>query len=756
MNDSVPSNQLVLHKYSEDAYLQYALAVVKDRALARVEDGAKPVQRRILYAMRQLGLTADAKPVKSARIVGDVLGKYHPHGDTASYAAMVRMAQSFSLRYPLVLKQGNFGSRDGDPPAAMRYTEARLSLISELLLSEIGQGTVDFMPNYDGSLQEPRLLPARLPFLLLNGTMGIAVGMASDIPPHNIKEVALAATAYIENPEISTAELLEILPGPDFPGGAQLISSRADVLAAYEGGRGTLRVRARWRKEELARGQYNVIVYELPYQVSGKMILEQLDVLTNPQPPAGKKCITQQQANLKQIALDLLEKATDESGKDAEVRLVLSPRTSKIDPAAMMSFLFSNTSLEDTVSVNMTLIGLDERPQTKGLKALLGEWVTFRFETVRRRTKYNLARTLERIHILDGRMTVYLNLDAVIKIIRDAEEPREGLMEGFAMSEIQAMDILDMRLRQLNKLEGVKLERELAELQKEASRLDALLQSAPAMRKLIIKEIGEDSTRFADDRRTLIKVEAKAGGASTLARIVADEEVTIIISKNLWVRARAGHEVDESTLGYKAGDEKFSVIKTRSLWPVVFLDSLGRSYSVPVSELSVSRGDGVPLTTIIDIQDGARIQFVLSTNPEQNYLFSGQSGYGFTAPLQSLVASRKAGKSFLSLKPSEEPLPPLQLPSLSDGILVIGAAGGRVLAFPVSEVKSLPKGGQGVTLMALEEGDLISSTAYAEKAPVTLEMVGGSQLTLKGTEWAKYFAKRARKGSPLPKKLVMR
>lgn len=753
-----PADQLVLHTYSEDAYLDYAVAVVKGRALAQVEDGKKPVQRRILYAMSKLGLTHDVRPRKSATVVGEVLGKYHPHGDQSVYDAMVRMAQDFSLRYPLVAKQGNFGSRDGDPAAAMRYTEARLSAISDLLLSEINMGTVDFKPNYDGTLQEPELLPARLPFLLLNGTSGIAVGMASEIPSHNLREVALAAIAMVERPDITTAELLDIMPGPDFPGGAQLISARADVLAAYEGGRGPLRVRARWRREDLARGQFTIVVDELPYQVSSKTIMEQLDALTNPQPPKDKKVITQQQANLKQIALDMLEKVIDESGKEAEVRLVLSPRTSKVDPDELMNFLFANTSLEDTFSVNMTHISLDGRPRTRGIREILSEWATFRFTTVTRRTQFMLDKTLERIHILEGRMTVYLNLDAVIKVVRQADEPKDELMSAFGLSEVQALDILEMRLRQLNKLEGIKLEKERDELRAEANRLQALLQNPKAMRKLIVTEITADAAKYGDDRRTLIKESARAAGATTIARKVADDNVTIIVSKNLWVRSRAGTDLDESTLTYKGGDERFAVIKTRTLSSVVFLDSKGRSYSVQASDIPASRGDGVPLTTLIDIQDGARILHVLSGPPEQMFLFSGQGGCGFVAPLKSLVATRKAGKTFLKLDEKELPLEPVALPEGAPGFVVVGSGNGRLLAFPSAEVKTLANGGQGVQLMVLEDGEQLSGIGFTPDAPVTLvvEGKGVTDITLKGEEWAKYILHRARKGYQLPKKTVMR
>jgi len=754
--EPVLADQLVLHDYSEEAYLDYAVAVVKGRALADVEDGHKPVQRRILFSMRQQGLTHDVRPRKSATVVGDVLGKYHPHGDQSVYDAMVRMAQDFTLRYPVISKQGNFGSRDGDPAAAMRYTEARLSPISDLLLAEINQGTVDFKPNYDGSIQEPTLLPARLPFLLLNGTKGIAVGMAAEVPPHNLREVAAAATAVIERPDITTAELLDLIPGPDFPGGAQLISSRADVLAAYENGRGSLRVRGRWKREDLARGQFNLVVTELPYQVSGKIIMEQLDALTNPQPPSGKKAITQQQANLKAIALDLLEKVIDESGKEAEVRLVITPRTSKIDPDAIMSFLYANTSLEETVPVNMTHIGLDGRPRTRGVKEILSEWAQFRFTTVTRRTQFSLDKANDRIHILEGRIAVFLNLDAVVKAIRYADDPKDELMKSFALSEVQALDILEMRMRQLNKLEGFKLEKECEELRAEATRLQALLDTPRAMRKLIIAEIAADAAKYGDDRRTLIKEATRAVAATSIARKVTDDDITIILSKNLWVRSRGGHDLDESTLTYKSGDEAFVVLKTRTLNPVVFLDSKGRSYSVQASDIPASRGDGVPLTTLIDIQDGARILYALSALPEQTYIFAGQGGYGFTAPLKSLVATRKTGKSFMAVGAGELPMEPVALQGDGSGHLVVGSANGRMLAFPPAEVKTLANGGQGVMLMVLEDGEKLSGLGLAKADPVSLLVEGKDAIILEGAEWTKYVLHRARKGYQLPKKAVMR
>ena len=759
---ALPNNELLLHSYAEDAYLDYAMATVKDRALAQVQDGQKPVHRRILYAMRQLGLTPDSKAVKSARIVGDVLGKFHPHGDTAAYDAMVRMAQSFALRYPLITGQGNFGSRDGDRAAAMRYTEAKLAPIANLLLDELGQGTIDYRDNYDGSQKEPVLLPARLPFALLNGTMGIAVGMASNMPPHNLREIASAAVAMLGNPDIATAEIMALLPGPDFPDGGQLISPAADIAGAYETGRGSLRIRARWVREDLARGQWQIVIRELPYQVSTRQVLEQLEVLTNPQPAAGKKQLTQQQTNLKQLALEFLERATDESGKDDPVRLVLVPRTSKIDEAAMMAFLLANTSLEETFGINATMIGLDGGPATKGLIEVLREWCSFRTGTVRRRSQWELDQAEKRIHILDGRMTVYLNLDKVIKVIRTADDPRAELITAFTLSEIQADDILDMRLRALNKLEGIRIEKELADLRKEAARLMALLKSDAALRKLVIKEIEADSAKYGDDRRTLIKEEARAAGAASTARIVTDEPLTVIVSKNLWVRARGGHDIDSATLNYRGGDAEGFVLKTRSLWPVVFLDSMGRTYSVQASEAPTGRGDGAPLSTLIDIQPGARIVQAMSADPEQAYLFAGQNGYGFIAQLKNCVASKRAGKAFITLDETESPITPLPLAADLSGFsghLAVGSSDGRMLVFPVAEVKALAAGGKGVMLMVLEKAQQMTALLHLQELRIesTLEVKGRLlPFTLKGEEFAKHVGHRARKGAQLPKKGVIR
>lgn len=746
------NDHLVLHDYTEDAYLEYAIATVKGRALAQVEDGQKPVQRRILYAMRGLGLSATSKPVKSARIVGDVLGKYHPHGDSAAYEAMVRMAQNFSLRYPLIHGQGNYGSRDGDPAAAMRYTEARLAPVSDLLLNELGQGTVDFDANYDGTLEEPRLLPARLPFLLLNGTMGIAVGMASDVPSHNLREVAAACVALVEDPTLTLDGVCEHIKGPDFPGGGQIVSTPQDIKAAYATGRGTIRCRARWVKEDLARGQWQIVITELPYQVSTKNILEQLDTLTNPQPAAGKKTINQQQANLKQLALDFLEKAVDESDKSNAVRLVLVPRTSKVDIDQLMAFLLANTSLEVTVSMNFTMVGLDGRPTTKPLLSVLSEWAQYRVSTVQRRTQWELDVTNRRIHILEGRMVVFLNLDAVIATIREADDPKQGLQDKFSLSEEQANDILEMRLRQLNRLEGIKLERELEELRKEATRLLKLLSSEKALRSLIVKEIIADADKYGDDRRTLVKTEARVVSAAP----VADEALTIVVSKNLWVKAYRGHDLEPGSFTFKQGDSAQAVVQTRTVNSVVVLDTQGRAYTFSAGDAPSGRGEGAPLSTFVELQNGARVHAVLSGSGSETFLFAGEQGCGFVSSLKSLFARPRAGKAFLTLIEGERPLQPVPVPADNSGFLVLGTADGRMLAYPLAEVKTLDKG-KGVALMALD-GQGFSAVLHVpalEGAVLGKVKEKETVVKLSAADWQKHLGRRARKGAALPKKAVL-
>ena len=548
-------SSVLLAQYAERAYLDYAVSVVKGRALPDVADGQKPVQRRILYAMHEMGLAANAKPVKSARVVGDVLGKYHPHGDLSAYEALVRLAQDFSLRYPLIDGQGNFGSRDGDGAAAMRYTEARLTPIASLLLDELDMGTVDFVPNYDGSMEEPELLPARLPFVLLNGASGIAVGMATEIPSHNLNEVAQAAVALIKRPNLPDEDLAAILPAPDFPGGGQITNNLNEIVQMYATGKGSIKVRARWHIEELARGQWQLVVYELPPNTSSQKVLEEIEELSNPKVKTGKKSLLPEQQNTKQLILSMLDTVRDESGKDAPVRLVFEPKSKNISVEEFSNFLLSNTSLEGSVSLNLVMVGRDGRPCQKSLREVLTEWISFRRDTVTRRTQFRVQKVSDRIHILEGREIVLLNIDEVIAIIRESDEPKPALIERFGLSERQAEDILEIRLRQLARLEAIKIEQELMGLREELMGLYELLNDESVLKRLLIKEIEADAKKFGDARRTLLEEAQKA----SVSVAVVDEPITVIVSKNGWVRARTGHQVEIDTLAFKQGDSLHDV-----------------------------------------------------------------------------------------------------------------------------------------------------------------------------------------------------
>jgi len=591
-----------LGAYARRAYLEYALSVVKGRALPDVCDGQKPVQRRILYAMERMGLgysgpnnATAAKPVKSARVVGDVLGRYHPHGDSAAYDALVRMAQDFSQRYPLIDGQGNFGSRDGDGAAAMRYTEARLARITSLLLDEIDMGTVNFIPNYDGSTEEPQQLPARLPFTLLNGASGIAVGLATEIPSHNLREVADACVALIKNEQLSLEELNALIPGPDFPGGGQIISPASDIAEAYRTGRGSLKVRARWNIEDLARGQWQLVVHELPTGVSSQKVLEEIEELTNPKVKAGKKALSQDQQLLKASMLAVLDVVRDESSKDAPVRLVFEPKTSRIEQQELITALLAHTSLETSSSINLTMVGIDGKPIQKSIRQILVEWISFRQTTITRRSQHRLQKVLDRIHILEGRQLVLLNIDEVIQLIRQSDEPKPALMERFNLSERQAEDILEIRLRQLARLEAIKIEQELTELRQEQGKLEEILGSPSALRRLMVKEIEADAKTFADARRTLIQEEKKA-----VAEVkVVDEPVTVVVSQKGWVRARQAHGHEASSFAFKAGDGLYGTFECRTVDTLLIFGSNGRVYSVPVAVLPGARGDGQPVTTLI-------------------------------------------------------------------------------------------------------------------------------------------------------------
>jgi len=741
---------LPLDNYAERAYLAYAMSVVRSRALPQVEDGMKPVQRRILFAMNEMRLSSTSKHVKSARVVGDVIGKYHPHGDSSVYDAMVRVAQDFSLRYPLVDGQGNFGSRDGDGAAAMRYTECRLTPIAELLLSELDRGTVDFAPNYDGAFNEPVLLPARLPFVLLNGASGIAVGMATEIPPHNLREVAEAARLLIKKPEASLEEVMQLLPGPDFPGGGQLISNPSDIRDAYASGRGSLRMRARWRIEDLARGQWRVIVEELPHGVSTANVLSEIESLTNPQPKAGKKDVSQEQKNLKQVVLNVLESVRDESNEKAPVRIVLEPRSSRLSQEEFMAVLLAHTSLEASVSLNFTMIGRNGRPQQKPLVQVLSEWGEFRIGTVERRTRHRLAEVERRIHILEGRMTAFLKIEEVIKVIRNSEEPKLDLIWKFHLTDIQAEDILEIRLRQLARLEGIKIEQELGNLREEQGNLNTLLDDRKELTKLVLKEIADDAKQYGDDRRTLLEAVAPVAVAEMS---VPDEPVTVIVSKNGWVRVRQGHNIVPDTITYKAGDFGWIVAESRTIWPLVLIDSNGRAYSVKVSDLPGGRGDGVPLATLIDLQEGGKITQALSADPEKKFLFAGSGGYGFVAKLADLVGRNKAGKAFITLDKGEKPI----VPAKTEGATLCAvSAAGRLLLFPLADMPEMSKG-RGNKIMDLEAGDELVATCVNYGNSLTIEGLGrggkpGTAI-IEGKELEVFRGQRARKGHLAPIKV---
>ncbi len=743
-----PGDAITLAHYAERAYLEYALSVVKGRALPDVCDGQKPVQRRILYAMERMGLAftsaSGPKAVKSARVVGDVLGRFHPHGDQAAYDALVRMAQDFAQRYPLIDGQGNFGSRDGDGAAAMRYTEARLAPITRLLLDEIDEGTVDFIPNYDGSTEEPRQLPARLPFVLLNGASGIAVGLATEVPSHNLREVAAAAVALIKDPKLSDDEFAALIPGPDFPGGGQLISSTEDIRAAYASGRGSLKLRARWKIEDLARGQWQLVVTELPHGTSAQKVLEEIEELTNPKVRAGKKALSTEQTQLKTTVLGVLDAVRDESSKDAPVRLVFEPRTSRIEQQELVNVLLAQTSLESSAPVNLTMIGADGRPTQKSLREVLTEWIAFRMTTVQRRSQHRLGKVLDRIHVLEGRQLVLLNIDEVIKIIRNADEPKPALIARFKLSDRQAEDILEIRLRQLARLEAIRIEQELEELRAEQAKLQDIIDSPAALKRTVVKEIEADAKQFGDARRTLIQEEKRA-----VAEVkVVDEPVTVVVSLKGWVRALKGHEIDATQQQFKAGDGLYGTFACRSVDTLLVFGSNGRVYSTPVAGLPGGRGDGQPITTLVELESGTQPAHYFAGHAAQTLLLANTGGYGLLARVGDLVSRQRGGKSFLSLEAGEKPLPP----SLADGMKNVAclAMSGKLLVFGLDELKLQAKGGRGLTLIDVDAKDaLVSVAAFGEAVQVLgTSLRGGKprEERLKGASLAAHVGKRARKG----------
>ncbi len=739
---------LTLATFAERAYLDYAISVVKGRALPDVSDGQKPVQRRILYAMNELGLNAAAKPRKSAAVVGDVLGKLHPHGDQSVYDALVRMAQDFTLRYPLIDGQGNFGSRDGDGAAAMRYTEARLTPIARMLLDEIDLDTVDFQPNYDGSFQEPKLLPARLPLLLLNGSSGIAVGMATEIPSHNLTEVANAAIALIRNPALNHDELMAIIPGPDFPGGGQIITPPAAIADMYASGRGSVKVRARWKIEELARGQWQAVVTELPPGTSTQKVLEEIEELTNPKIRAGKKTLSPEQLSQKQFILSALDAVRDESGREAPVRLVFEPKSRNQDQDAFMQMLLANTSLECNASLNMVMIGGDGRPRQKSLGEILREWTAFRFATVTRRTKFRLAKVDDRIHILEGREAVLLNIDKVIRLIRNSDEPKTDLIKTFKLSERQAEDILDIRLRQLAKLESIRIRQELDELHKEKISLHELLDRPASMKQCIIREIETDRKAFGDARRTLIEEAQRAA----VEQKVIDEPVTVVISQRGWVRARTGHGHDASQFSFKSGDGKYGTFECRTIDHLLAFGSSGRVYTVPVSALPGARGDGVPVTTLVDPASGERIVHYFVGTADTPLLIASSGGYGFSVRAGDMISRLKAGKSFVSLEEGEELLPPSVISNEANAIACLSQKG-KLLIFSLNDIRTLSNGGRGVILMGLDDKETMLATQPISEKGMTVSGKGRGgkeqEVRLSVSALVNYTGKRARKGRKL-------
>jgi topoisomerase-4 subunit A len=735
--DTTPESaeRLPLHKFTEKAYLDYSMYVILDRALPHIADGLKPVQRRIVYAMSELGLTARAKFKKSARTVGDVLGKYHPHGDAACYEAMVHMAQEFSFRYPLIDGQGNWGAPD-DPKsfAAMRYTEARLAPFAEVLLAELGEGTVEWTTNFDGTLREPTLLPARLPAVLLNGATGIAVGMATDIPPHNLREVSRAAVHLLENPKADVAALCEHIQGPDYPTGAEIVTPREDLLRVYATGSGSLRVRARYEHDN-----GDIVITQLPYQVSGAKVLEQIA------------------AQMAARKLPMVADLRDESDHEDPTRLVIVPRSNRIDTEALMSHLFATTDLERSYRINLNMVGLDGRPAVKDLCTLLREWLEFRFTTVTRRLQHRLDKVLDRLHVLDGLLIAYLNIDEVIAIIRNEDEPKPVLMQRFSLSDRQAEEVLNLRLRHLARLEEMKIRGEQDELSAERDSLEKTLGSKNRLRTLIKKEIMADSKRYGDERRSRL-VERAAAQAMDETALIASEPVTVVLSEKGWVRAAKGHEVDAEGLSYRSGDGFKAAALGRSNQQVVFLDSTGRAYTAAAHSLPSARGQGEPLTGRFSPPDGARFIGVMAGEPDSLWLLATDAGYGFIARLGDLTARTKAGKSVLSVPKNAKVLLPARVSDAETDRVAAVNAQGQLLVIPAAEVPRLNRG-KGIKIQGINAKKLAAREEYmlgVVSVPAEASLVlhaGKRHLRLKPSDLDHYHGDRGRKGSKLPRGL---
>ena len=725
--------KIALRDYTEKAYLDYSMYVILDRALPHIGDGLKPVQRRIVYAMSELGLKNTAKHKKSARTVGDVLGKYHPHGDSACYEAMVLMAQPFSYRYPLVDGQGNWGSQD-DPKsfAAMRYTESRLAPYAEALLSELGQGTVEWVPNFDGTLDEPKLLPARVPNVLLNGTTGIAVGMSTDIPPHNLREVVNACIHLLKDPGASLDDLVEIIQGPDYPTEAEIITPRNDIIRMYAEGRGSLKMRAVWEMEE-----GDIVITALPYQVSGAKVLEQIA----------------DQMNKKK--LPMVSDLRDESDHENPTRLVITPRSNRVDVQQLMSHLCATTDLEKNYRVNLNMIGIDGRPQVKSLDVILNEWLQYRMVTVRRRLQYRLDKVLERLHILDGLLIAFLNIDEVIHIIRNEDEPKSVLMERFGLSDRQAEAILELKLRHIAKLEEMKIRTEQSELADERKTLEDTLGSMSLMKKLVAKELKQDAEKYGDERRSPI-VERDESRALDETELVAAEPVTVVLSERGWVRSAKGHDVDPQSLTYKSGDAFLSAASGKSNQQVCFIDSTGRTYSLAVHGLPSARGHGEPLSAMLSPPSGASFVAAMMGADKDAWLLASDAGYGFVARLGDLHANKKAGKSTLTVPPHGKVLPPRRIQDLQQDLVAVLANDGRLLVFALKDLPEMARG-KGNKMMAIPSAKLADRSEFVQDVQVLgpedtlLVYAGKRHIGLKPADLAHYIGERGRRGAKLPR-----
>ena len=727
--------QLPLRRFTEDAYLNYSMYVIMDRALPYIGDGLKPVQRRIIYAMSELGLSAAAKYKKSARTVGDVLGKYHPHGDSACYEAMVLMAQPFSYRYPLVDGQGNWGAPD-DPKsfAAMRYTEAKLSKFSEVLLGELGQGTVEWQPNFDGTMKEPKMLPARLPHILLNGVTGIAVGMATDIPPHNVREVAEAAIHLLDNPKAELSDVMQFVQGPDYPTEAEIISPRADLKKIYSTGRGSIKMRAVWHKEDS-----DIVITAIPHQVSGSKLLEQI-------------------ANqMRAKKLPMIEDLRDESDHENPTRIVIVPRSNRVDCDVVMNHLFASTDLEKSYRVNLNMIGLDGRPQVKGLVQIISEWLQYRIKTVRARLQHRLDKVMARLHILEGLLVAFLNIDEVIEIIRSEDEPKPVLMARFGISEIQADAILDTKLRQLAKLEEMKIRGEQDELAKEREKLEQLLGSDRRLNTLIKKELKADAEKYGDDRRSPL-VEREEAKALTERDLLPNEAITVIISDKGWVRHAKGHEVDCEGLNYKAGDQYLAHACGKSNQQAIFLASDGRSYSLESHTLPSARGQGEPITGRLNLAEGSSIRQVVMGEDEQLWLVGSDAGYGFVCKGADLLSKNRSGKALVNLPENAEIMSPQPIQKIDEDEILAITDQGRMLLFPIKDLPQLSKG-KGNKIInipaakAKSREEVVSHLVVIPQGAAITLYAGKRKLGLKPADLDNYRGERGRRGGLLPRGL---